>query len=298
MNQKNKDNNGTKIEYFVVAYVDLLGQQDVLRNIRVLPKKNSSQDDEEIKKTIAESYGAVKNVREMFVDSFEEFTRPSGHIDLSFLPDGKKKEFAALISNDIQCQFFSDTVVVFMSLSNDVNKLPVRGIYGIFGAAAVAFILSLSEGRPIRVGIDIGIGWNIEENEIYGPALSRAYLLESHVADYPRIVVGEELERYLKYIIHGDHENSYDQISKAPGRRCYECLDMDEDGHMIVDYLGDTYANVFAKKDHYPFIEKAYNNVLLSLERFKKEKDSKLAFRYALLKRYFDNRMHLWKEWD
>lgn len=296
MNQNNKKENGIKIEYFVVAYIDLLGQQNLLRNIRGLPKNKNLHNDEEIKINIARSYGSVRNLRKMFVDSFEEFTRPSGHIDVSFLSDENKKEFAALISNNIQCQFFSDTVVVFMSLSNDVNKLPVRGIYGIFGAAGMASIFSLSEGHPIRVGIDLGVGWNIEENEIYGPALSRAYSLESHVANYPRIVVGEELERYLKHLIQGDHKDRYDQISKGAASRCYECLKMDDDGQMIVDYLGEAYRSVYPKKDHYLFIKKAYDKIMLSQERFKKEKNSKLALRYELLKRYFDDRMHLWKD--
>ncbi len=37
--------------------------------------------------------------------------------------------------------------------------------------------------------------------EIYGTALERAYVLESEVAKYPRIVIGDELWKYLNAVL-------------------------------------------------------------------------------------------------
>jgi hypothetical protein len=55
----------------------------------------------------------------------------------------------------------------------------------------------MSQGWPIRGGIELGLAMDIDNDDIYGPALARAYTLESKVAQYPRIVIGEELILYL-----------------------------------------------------------------------------------------------------
>ena len=48
-------------------------------------------------------------------------------------------------------------------------------------------------GRPLRGGIDVGLGLEITADEVYGPALERAHYLESRLADYPCVLVGDEL---------------------------------------------------------------------------------------------------------
>jgi hypothetical protein len=49
----------------------------------------------------------------------------------------------------------------------------------------------------VRGGIDVGLGLEIFDGEYYGRALVEAYRLESNEAQYPRVLVGSGLTRYL-----------------------------------------------------------------------------------------------------
>ena len=97
-----------------------------------------------------------------------------------------------------------------------------------------------------------------DENEIYGPALSRAYALESKIANYPRVVVGEELIKYLN-LIRTLNKNSglsaNDRVNALAAEKSIELLTEDDDGYIIVDYLGSYIRNVFPKE----IVGKAYD---------------------------------------
>ena len=75
----------------------------------------------------------------------------------------------------------------------------MSGVYSALTSAASSFLTMLAQGQAIRGGIDVGIAVELSEQEIYGSALSRAYELESNTAHYPRIVLWEELVKYIQY---------------------------------------------------------------------------------------------------
>lgn len=62
-------------------------------------------------------------------------------------------------------------------------------------------LASLASKHPMRGGIDVGLATEIGPEEIYGTALERGYLLERDVARYPRIVIGDELWKYLNAVL-------------------------------------------------------------------------------------------------
>ena len=217
-------------------------------------------------------------------------------IDLSKLTPQQRKEFNTLTNNPIKFQTFSDSIIIFMSLQTDTVKLPVRGIFGILGAAAITSICCLALGHPIRGGIDIGLGMDIAKNDFYGPALSRAYSLESKIANYPRIIVGDELITYLKITRDQEPIDVVAMAAKKVAEMCLECICLDEDGHPFVDFLGEHYRRTYGNVVDASVIQKAYNNVLNFLEKYQKEKNSKLASRYTLLKNYFEDRLPLWED--
>lgn len=197
---KNKGNGAINLGYYAVAFFDLLGQQDRLRNFRSLPNPNSPAEVDAARQTLPETYGAVTDMRKFFTNAFKSFSGARQKLDTSKLTPEQRKLFGQLTNNPIKTQQFSDSIVVYMSLrSSETAKLPTRGIYGILGGAATTFMACLSKGHPIRGGIDVGIAFEpTSGNEIYGPALSRAYALESRIANYPRIVIGEELVKFLE----------------------------------------------------------------------------------------------------
>jgi len=74
-------------------------------------------------------------------------------------------------------------------MSNDENCPAVNGIYSAFVATCGIGLLSLSVKVPMRAGLDVGVATKIDDNEIYGPGLERAFYLESQLAEYPRFIV-------------------------------------------------------------------------------------------------------------
>ncbi len=176
-----------------------------------------------------------------------------------------------------------------MSFNADHVKCPTCGIYGIFLAAASTFITCMSLGHPIRGGIDVGLGMEISDDEIYGSALSRAFTLESTIANYPRIIIGDELIHYLKITKKQKATEPCSIAAKSFANECLNLLAEDEDGYPFIDYLGETMKPlIYTENTPVSYIHKAYEKIVACSEKFKKIKNSKLAFRYTLLRNYFE----------
>ena len=294
MTKRKKKNDTLNLGYYALAFIDLLGQQESLRNIHTLPNPNDHQEMETMKEHLRKTYGAVTRMRKFFNNAFEGYARKQR--DLSGLTPAQNKEFKTFTNNPIKFQSFSDSMIIYMSLSTDTAKLPVRGIYGILGAVATTFMCCLAAGHPIRGGIDVGLGMDITKNEIYGPALSRAHTLESRIADYPRIVVGKDLIQYLKDLTGQAPGDVTTDMEKMMAEKCIKCLAIDVDGHPFIDYLGESYRLLFGETIDATVIKKAYDQVITCCIKFSKDKDSKLAFRYTILRNYFEARLPSWEE--
>jgi hypothetical protein len=77
----------------------------------------------------------------------------------------------------------------------------INAVYDAFVATCGIGSLSLSIHLPMRAGLDVGVAMQIDDKEIYGPALESAFYLESKFADkYPRFIVGKELLSYLYWV--------------------------------------------------------------------------------------------------
>jgi hypothetical protein len=222
----------------------------------------------------------------MFENFFYKFSFRK--TDISKLAPEQRKIYRVSTNNPIQIKPFSDAIIVSVSLNTKATKLPTRGIFGIFTAAASTALVSLATGHPIRGGIDIGLGMEIHKGEIYGPSLSRAYSLESKVAGYPRIVVGKECIDYLQSTANIKPKDIFDEIGAAIAKDCLKLLKIDVDGCAIIDFLGEYFFQVVKYKIDQTIVNKALTNVIMYSERYKKENNTKLAFRYTLLRRYME----------
>jgi hypothetical protein len=193
---------------------------------------------------------------------------------------------------------FSDSLIVFMSLDSTKGaEVPTQGIMGIFAAAALTFLGCLHIGHPIRGGIDVGLGFEPTPGEIYGPALSRAYALESKVAQYPRIVIGEELVRCIGEIENQCSNDAYSSATHMVASHCMKAIEYDKDGLPFIDYLGPYFKDLISKSaNDATFVDMAYDKVIGFGNKYKDERNSQLAFRYTLLRSYFEDRMPLWAD--
>ena len=289
--KRNTDN--LNLGYFVVGFMDMLGQQQHLRNLDKIPLLDQKDHYEEVVEQLRNTYGAVMKMRKDFTDSFNGFKRkiepPQG------LNQQQRKELKSLNNQPIKLQAFSDSVIIYMPLSLASGfQMPIRGIWGIFGGVATTFLTGFARKNPIRGAIDVGLGMAISRNEFYGPALARAYALESKIAQYPRVVVGDEMIKYLKQTATNEKDDIVSRVSKVMAQQCLNCLAEDFDGYPIIDYLGESYLNTFGDVIDRSVIKIAYDNIMEMNDNFQKSKNTKLAFRYAFVRSYFDQRVEHW----
>ncbi len=283
------DNQSKMINYYLVAFIDLLGQQEALSRFKRFPNFDNKEEISEFENIAKSTFGVILSFYKTFTDFFKEFSSQEEKSPYSMIMTGHAIKF----------QRFSDGVVVFVSLHNEVRKIPTQGVFGILAACASTLLLQLSQGRPLRGGVEIGIGMELNDNEIYGPAVSDAYNLESKIAKYPRIVIGKELINFLHMNSNLFTDNNpYNAYSKALSDICHSLIAIDDDGYPFIDFLGEGCKKyVYKNNEHVKdLVVRAYNSIAKESEKWKSNRNSKLAFRYTLLRNYFEARLR--DVWD
>jgi hypothetical protein len=273
------------IGYYLVAFVDLLGQQEQLRKLHRLPESGNDNELKSFKDIINSTFGAVEYMNKTVECFFEAFL---SRIDLTKYDEEQKQFIKELSRTDVKFQRFSDCIAVYVSLHTKENTLPFRSIVGLIASVGLTVFQCMSEGFFIRAGIDIGLAKAVGTNEIYGPALARAYELESKIADYPRIVIGEEFESFLKHFSTIEVQDKYSQAYQKSANNCLSMITKDVDGYPIVDYIGkdlnlDVSPEMFKK-----YFNSCYENICYELDKHKESKNNKIALKYDRLKNYFD----------
>ena len=157
------------IGWYVVAFLDLLGQQAALRKITALPNLENQEEADTFKRKVSEFYEPLKALRKWFEDSIKSFME--GGIKTSGLTSEDQELLRKIRSTPIRYRHFSDCVVIHIPLRDDIGKIPCRAIFGVIAATAITFLSCMSHKWAIRGGIELGIAMDIEENEIYGPVL-------------------------------------------------------------------------------------------------------------------------------
>jgi hypothetical protein len=136
---------------------------------------------------------------------------------------------------------FSDSFVTSVPLRNEGGDLaPLVTVFSALAAAAIVMLTSLASKHPLRGGIDVGLATEIGQGEIYGTALERAYLLEYKLAHYPRIVIGDELWKYLNSVLgeFGKRETPIAKVIANITEKTMGLIATDTDERRILDYLG------------------------------------------------------------
>jgi hypothetical protein len=273
---------GETLEYYLVAFFDVQGQRAKLRELRGLPRTREgfAGAAEILKGTV----GSVLNLREYFQKYFDGFMESV---------DSMPAERRAKIKENVRYRGFSDSFVVSVALRNDDEQLtPAIGSYACLLAACGAMTSSLARRRPLRGGIDAGLGMLIAAGEVYGPALERAYVLEAGAAEYCRIVIGDELWWYLTLLETQSFSHPHGQIAKEIGRRAKELIVTDSDGRRVLDYLGQHFFQMSGEIAR-SLVQPAYDFVVAQQEVWETEKNEKLAGRYGKARIYFEQHQEL-----
>ena len=287
--EEHKTQGPKHMAWYVVAFLDLLGQQDVLNKINTLPNVENREEVAAFKEKVAELYRPLYGLETFFKASIKPFKEGSVN-ETTFLPSEQEllKQFR---STPIFYRHFSDSLIVHIPLSNDIGKFQCHTIYGVLAATAVTFLSCLVHSWALRGEIELGLAMDIEEGEVYGPALARAYRLESRVAQYPRIVIGKELVRYLQMVV-GQEASIEEKAHARVAARSLGMLAVDDDGCTFLDWLGSDIKSSFQKRAE--LVHAAYNFIIQESVKYKEARNSKLGFRYTLLRNYVESRLPDW----
>ncbi len=277
---------------YCVSVIDLLGQKDALSGEGLLPDLTDQNDYDAFVRKIKKSVGNVANLQALAA-AFSNNTNP--------LPDepNRTKELQAFIDeiNKVPAkqQRWSDGLVYFSSLQQETNKCPMEAVFEIFSLTGSLCLLGLASGQPIRGAIEVSWGVEINEGEIYGPALAKAYELENTVAQYPRIVIGDFAHVYLQSFLEEEINTKalFSLHNRNLAAMCLEMLIKDKDGHYILDYLGPEFTAAVTQSKSKELYQDAYQFLSNQYETHRNNRNSKLSIRYAWLKDYFHEYKHI-----
>ena len=287
--------------YYVVAYLDVLGQKEAFHNVDRIP----SNEDEKTRliETLKKTFGFLGTFRSGFKSYFSQLVQPTEIGEK--IPEDKKVLFEQMRGSDIHFSQFSDFVIAWAPLEMGSHPcVQINSIWGILTASASMFILSLFARHAIRGGIEVGTGLEMDTGEPYGPALNKAYSLESRIADYPRIVVGGQLIDYLRSHSVMVGEDVMTRYAKEHASRCLNMVKRDTDGFPFLDWLGKDIENLFKivqtpnpKASTEQILQGVGRFILEEKEKFALRQDAKLVERYTKLGNYFHSQIANWEAW-
>lgn len=292
-NQDNKLQEDTLLfQHYLVIFLDILGQRRGLRSIgNDLPMSGPEKDD--FIKALKETIGKVDALRTLFHEFFVAVN--SCEPDISRVPPEFHQEFISCQHSEAYFYGFSDSIIIAVPLgSSDENCAAINGVYSAFVAASGMSLMALVGKTALRGGLDVGIATQIKDKEIYGPALERAYYLESNFAEYPRIVVGKELIGYLRWIENQQAKSRPGEVAKIIAKFCREMIIQDADGFPMLDFMGKNAKEVSDNSVDSDLVKKACDFVESQYKKYASEENHKLASRYFRLLRYFTSRGKLW----
>jgi hypothetical protein len=225
-------NEEIKFGYYLVVFLDLLNQKEVLASMDSLP---SNENEKEIfTEKLKTTYGKVKAFRSLFDNFYAGYSqshakRPTNGVS-EFIP--QLKQFRGWTAKK---HYFSDTVVYYSPLGKSDEYFGINNVYSLIAPIASTQLYSLAGETVFRGGIDIGIAGEYFENEIYGNALYNAHHLEDEVAQYPRVVVGKNLYKYLDNYINLQGDDIFSEYHRSFSKLCLDFIKIDYDGEYIIN---------------------------------------------------------------
>ena len=277
------------VHNYCVSFIDLLGQRDAMRNQGLLIPAESEDQLKKFNEVLRNSIGAIIKLQERAESMLapvlsQNFQSPRR----AALPPEQREIWDEMNLTRIQTQRWSDGLVSFVCLGDTDVKCRMNGVFGIFGLAGTLCLLGLATGRPVRGAVEIAWGVELHPGELYGPAVARAYELESEIAQYPRIVIGPETIRFLEVHAANPDQDVFSKTDRELALLCRSMAVQDSDGHWLLHYLGDAFQSAVTHGQHVELYTSARKFAFEQLHEHQTKRNTKLAFRYSHLLQYFD----------
>lgn len=287
---------GLRVEPYVVCIIDLLGQSQRLAKWAQLPPAGTRPP--AFIEALQDSVGAVLWFKDTFTRQFNDFAAINLSADqLAQLNAEQRDLFTRSKACDLKVQQFSDTFVFYSPIRNAHGDITVAPLFRILAACSMAMLSSLAAKLPLRGAICIGTGTELNVGNFYGPGLANAHHLESKVAGYPRMIVADEVLRFLQGTTSFSAHPTIDQIMRAHLESCRGMITTDHDGRAIVDFLGIGMRGICGAdvEEVAPAVDLAHSFVRQQVEQFAQVRQEQLKERYQRLEAYIGSRIHLWR---
>lgn len=276
---------------YLVLYADVLGQREQLRALD--SAWSGLADPQKALRVLRQTAGFLLRIRREFEDYFRAYLA-EGHVP--GLSGRVRRAMRAPGPPDLSCRYFSDSVVVSVSLMGTDHEgyRQAQGVLAALLAGCSMQVLALALGKALRCGVDIGWGLTLPGGEVYGAAMERAVTLEDSVAGYPRIAVGAELERFVDATLGFTPRSPYGEAAQLTARWCRDLLFKDHDGQVALDFLGPVVKSFDQAGALAGMVPRALEFARAEHRRWEGERNAKLANRYGWLLSYFRSRASLW----
>lgn len=274
--------------YYFVAFIDIVGQRDKLKQWISLPSNKTENQD--VARILLETSEYVKELREQFDIYFEVAARPTDLLEL-LTPEQLKwveqRKQTILWRRGLSDSYFM-TVPCWYESSWGAHSLAIyRSLFSICGL----FIWALAKKKPFRGAVEVGLGTEISKEEVYGPVNVRVSELEKE-AGYPRIIVGNGLLNHLDDLKQRCSDSLEGRHTKHCVQDCKNLITTDHTDTVILDPMGEGVKSVPGAVAP-EIIEHAYKFVV-SQEEFFSKSDKKLHGYYSDLRKYCESRLSLW----
>ncbi len=278
------------VGYYFMAFIDIVGQRDKLKGWTSLPKNEAQR--KQLAADLTETSEYVKELRQQFDEMYAVAHEPTGLLD--HLDADKRAWVEQRKKTFVWRRGFSDSYIMTVPCwKESAPGVHAGGIFeAMFGICGI-FNWALARQKPFRGGIDIGLGTEIDEEEVYGPVAVQAYELESRKAKWPRVLVGEGLSKHLDDLEQRCGNDLAGIHTKINIANCRRLITNYRGGKCMLDVMGEA-AHSVLPQDFTQAVQGGYQFVVSEERRFQKSGPKKLHRRYSQLQKYIESRLPFW----
>lgn len=280
--------------YWAIAFIDLLGHKRDMLGVSYVPDANSPEQMERFMAAYHEAYHKLEAFHKSAL-LLKEIASRDEPTTIRLTTERQKAAWRSVAGPQMKHQRFADGDVFCISLEDWKEHAPVTSIYNMIAGCGTMILSCLSAKISIRGGLDIGTGMEMWSEEVYGHSACSAYILESEIAQYPRIVVGPTFLHYLYGVRDSAETSDKAEYEKKLAVMCLRMLAVDVHGAWFIDYLGELFKEFYDASGHdVKSVFDAYEFVLAQNEKWEKAGNVKLASRYDMLREYFESHLARW----
>ncbi len=278
------------IGYYFVAFIDVVGQRDKLKQLLSLPRNDAEK--KHIVSVLVDTSEYIKQLRKQFNDYFNAAAKPTGLLDR--LTPEQRAWAEQRKQSIIWHRGFSDSYIMTVPCWYEARPgVHIGDIYSCLYGICALLVWALGMRKPFRGGVEIHLGTEVDKQEVYGPVTVRAYELESVEAKYPCVVVGEGLLNHLDDVQKRCLNDIDSKHTLVNINNCRKLITTDTAGKPILDFMGEGVRSL-QEGITSQLVSIAYDFVVSQEKQLLEAGNDHLRGYYSQLRTYCESRLSLW----